>query len=220
MSKIDGIDVRLVRMGMAGTLAYEVQGNTTRNAVDVYNALIKAGEAFGITKLGFHAYQMNHTEDGFPQSFVHFPCPWFNDKGFMDFLGKMNQPKRPPAQLLGSIGQDMRARFRNPIELGWMKTIKFDHEFIGRAALEKEAANPRRQMVTLEWNPEDLVDVYASQFQPGEPYLQMGPVHFSQSGGRHAMYADQVLKDGKMVGISSGRTYSLYYRQIDLPVLH
>ncbi len=213
MSKIDGIDVRLVRMGMAGTLAYEVQGNTM-HVLGVYNALMKAGEPFGITKLGFHAYQMNHTENGFPQSFLHFPAPWFEDKGFMEFLGKMNMPKFKPALLVGSIGPDMRARYRNPIELGWGKTVKFDHEFIGRAALEKYAANPRRQVVTLEWNPDDVVDVYASQFRREEPYMEMEPVHFAQAGGRNALYADQVLKNGKVVGISSGRTYSLYYRQM------
>lgn len=39
-------------------------------------------------------------------------------------------------------------------------------------------------------------------------------MHFAQAGGRNALYADQVLKDGKVVGISSGRTYSLYYRQM------
>ena len=45
--------------------------------------------------------------------------------------------------------------------------IKFDHDFVGRKALEKEVANPRRKMVTLLWNTEDVMDVHASQFQTG-----------------------------------------------------
>jgi glycine cleavage system aminomethyltransferase T len=110
------------------------------------------------------------------------------------------------------MGTDIRLRYRNPVELGWGPAIKFDHEFTGRAALQREVANPRRRMVTLEWNAEDVQDIYASQFRPGEHYLPMEPCHSSQCGGRHQMWADQVLKDGKLVGVSSGRMQSHYYR--------
>jgi vanillate/3-O-methylgallate O-demethylase len=61
----------------------------------------------------------------------------------------------------------------NQVELGWAPAIKFDHEFVGRAALEREVANPRRKMVTLEWNNEDIQDIYASQFRAGEHYQPM-----------------------------------------------
>ena len=93
--------------------------------------------------------------------------------------------------------------------------IKFDHEFVGRKSLEKEVANPRRNMVTLVWNTEDVIDVYASQFMPGEPYQDMdAPNHYTFAHGVHTFYADQVLKDGKLVGISSGRAHSFYYREM------
>lgn len=209
MSKMDGIDVNISRMGMAGMLAYEVHGKK-KDARVIYEKIFKAGEPFGIKKLGFMAYQLSHTEDGFPQGFMHFPYPWGEDKGLMEFL-KMPGFWIP---LKGSMGPDVRLRYRNPVELGWAKTIKFDHDFIGRGALEKEVANPCRKMVTLVWNPEDILDVYASQFQPGEPYMPMEPSHFGQEHGYGVLYADQVLKDGKIVGISSGRNYSYYYRQM------
>ena len=41
------------------------------------------------------------------------------------------------------MGHDYKARYRNPVELGWAGMIKFDHEFVGRDALEKEVANPQ-----------------------------------------------------------------------------
>jgi len=112
------------------------------------------------------------------------------------------------------MGTDMRLRYRNPVELGWEKMIKFDHHFIGRKALEKEVANPRRKMVSLVWNSEDIMDVYGSQYRHGEPYMAMEPIHFPQENGHPVLCADQVLKDGKLVGISSGRAYSYYYRQM------
>ncbi len=211
-SQIDSMDVRVLRVGMAGTLGYEVHGKV-KDVMAVYDAIMKAGAPFGITKLGRTAYTMSHTENGFPQLFVHFPAPLHEDKGFMEYLGDQWKG-RPPPILSGSMGTDIRLRYRNPVELGWAPAIKFDHDFIGRAALEKEVANPRRKMVTLEWNSEDVVDVYASQFRPGEHYLPMEPNHSSQHKGRHQMWADQVLKDGKLVGISSGRMHSYFYRQM------
>jgi glycine cleavage system aminomethyltransferase T len=214
VSSIDGMDVRILRMGMAGTLAYEVHGSI-ENARPVYDAIYKAGQPFGIRKLGIRAYMMNHTEDGFPQAYYHFPYPWGEDKGFMGFLANIPGFLGSPQALRGNMGTDYRLRYRNPIELGWAGMVKFDHEFVGREALEKEVANPRRKMVTLLWNTDDVIDVYASQFRQGKPYPPMDdPNHFTFEGNRHTLYADKVLKDGKVVGISSGRAYSYYFREM------
>lgn len=213
-SCINGMNIRITRMGMAGTLSYEVHGKT-KDVISVYNAIMNAGEPFGIRKLGLRAYKLNHTEAGFPQSFVHFPCPLSEDRGLMDFLGKTQKVRGPSSVLLGSMGTDIRLRYRNPVELGWEKTIKFDHDFIGRDALEKEMANPRRKMVTLVWNVEDIADVYISQFRSGEPYMAMETDDYmAQKNGGHVLYADQVLKGGKLMGVSSGRAYSYYYRRM------
>jgi len=204
----------VLRMGMAGTLAYEVHGQLG-DARPVYKAILKAGEPFGIRKLGMRAYMMNHTEDGFPQAYYHFPYPWAEDKGFMEFLSQMGGVIGGSFNLRGSMGTDIRVRYRNPVELGWAGMIKFDRDFVGRKALEKEVANPRRKMVTLLWNTEDIIDVYASQFRPGEAYANMDdPNHFTFERGTHTLYADQVLKNGKLIGISSGRAHSFYYREM------
>jgi hypothetical protein len=168
---------------------------------------------FGITKLGRTAYTMNHTENGFPQLFVHFPAPVHEDVGFMRHMGDQWK-RRPPPLFSGSMGSDIRLRYRNPVEVGWGHAIKFDHDFIGRAALENEVANPRRKMVTLEWNTEDVVEIYASQFRAGEHFMPMEPGHSSQHKGRHQMHADQVTKNGKLIGVSSGRMHSYYSRRM------
>ena len=217
-SSIDGMEVNVLRIGMAGTLAYELHGRID-HARPVYRAVEKAGEPYGIRRLGIRAYMMNHTENGFPQSYYHFPVAWGEDQDFVKYLGQWGGLAKTGVRLRGSMGTDIQARYRNPVELGWANLIKFDHEFIGRAALETEVANPRRKMVTLVWNTEDIIDVYASQFRPGEPYRNMDdPNHFGFEVGdkTHALtlYADQVLKDGRLVGISSGRAYSYYYREM------
>ena len=212
LSKINGMEVRVVRIGMAGALGYEVHGRLM-DVMAIYAAILNAGAPFSIVKLGRIAYTMHHTQNGFPQLFVHFPAPLHEDRGFMEYQGAQWKG-RPSPLLSGSMGADIRLRYRNPVELGWAHMVRFDHEFSGRSALEQEVANPRRHMVTLEWNTEDILDVHASQFRAGEHYLPMEAAHASQHRGRHQMWADQVQADGRAVGISSGRMYSYYYRQM------
>ncbi len=213
MSKINGKDVRVVRIGMAGTLAYEVHGKI-EDAHAVYNTLWNAGEPLGLRKLGQLAYMMNHTENGFPQGFYHFIFAWATDRDFAGYLQKLGIGVG--AEYLGSLGtDDIELRYRNPIELGWSRSVKFDHEFVGRKALEGLAANPARKTVTLVWNKEDILDIYASRFEPGEPYADLDRPNDFIYGGRLYNIADKVLNDkGEFIGISSGRAMSCYYHRM------
>jgi glycine cleavage system aminomethyltransferase T len=137
----------------------------------------------------------------------------------MNYLTQWGGLAKIGMRLRGSMGPEIQVRYRNPVELGWGHLVKFDHDFIGRAVLEREVTNPRRKMVTLVWNAEDILDVLASQFRTGVPYPPMdNPNHFGFEVGdkTHSLtlYADRVLKDGKLVGISSGQAYTYYYRQM------
>jgi glycine cleavage system aminomethyltransferase T len=167
---------------------------------------------------------MAHYENGFPQAFLDFPyAPYGGD--FLDYLdhsGPMGVQFRKlyvDVLLSGSMGDDIKLRYRTPVELGWGGMVKFDHDFIGRAALEKEVAHPRRKMVTLDWNIDDVFDVHRSQFEPGEPYQNMDePEDWTRllfSTHRAEYLADQVLvEDKKVVGISTGRMVSACYRKM------
>jgi vanillate/3-O-methylgallate O-demethylase len=106
---------------------------------------------------------------------------------------------------------DITAWYRSPVELGWGKNAKFDHDFIGRAALEQEVANPRRLMRTLVWNADDLKDVYGSLFDEQAVPFDYMEMPRDQRG---FMYMDQVLKYGRPVGVSSSRGYSYYFRKM------
>ena len=205
-------DIRIFRVGVAGTLAYEVHGNI-KDAEVVYQAIIKAGEHFRIEKLGLQVYGMNHTENGFYQSFIHFMGAYPQDQRFMDYLnGSFDQFL---VNISGSAGRDLNKRFCNPVEAGWSNRIVFDHDFRGRQALEKAIANPVRRIVTLLWNPDDIAEVQASFFETGETYQYMelaaNPIWTVNNS---AVISDDVLKDGEIVGISSGRIYSFYSRSM------
>ena len=65
-TRIDGIRCEIGRIGMTGGLAYELHG-PIEDATAVYDAVYKAGQEFGIERLGWGTYLVNHVEGGFPQ---------------------------------------------------------------------------------------------------------------------------------------------------------
>src|SRR5262249_11785522 len=94
----------------------------------------------------------------------------------------------------------------------WAKFARFDHDFIGRKALEREVANPKRTIVTLKWNKEDVVDIYASMLRTETHYKQI-ELPTRPLTQFHA-HADHVLHNDKRIGYSNGTTFSYYYRDV------
>ncbi len=94
--------------------------------------------------------------------------------------------------------------YMTPYALGYGPFVKFDHDFIGRAALEKMAGEPQRKKVTFAWDAEDVIKVWASMFEPGDPYKYLD---LPLSNYASASY-DSVLTRGKVVGFSMFTGYS------------
>ncbi|WP_220187075.1 hypothetical protein [Pseudonocardia pini] len=216
---IDGREVRVIRIGMSGTLAYEVHG-AVQDALPVYEAIMAAGEEYGTRRMGVQAYMCQHTEGGFGQAYYHFPLAWGDDEKLQAFFASLGfPPVGRDLRLHGSAGDDLDRRHRSPYDLGWGHMVKFDHDFVGREALEREAAADATRMVTLVWNPDDVADVFRSQFGPGEDHQPMNlPNHFMYEVGdpehRQSLWADKVLVDGRDVGTSSGRCFSAFSREM------
>jgi glycine cleavage system aminomethyltransferase T len=199
-TRIPGIpaEIEIARIGMAGTLAYELRG-AAEHGPAVYDAVYQAGKPLGMKRLGWLSYVVNHVEGGFPQQGCTF-TPMFDEPFPLLCTGSVN-----PA--------DLRARLRTPGEVGWSWMAKFDHDFVGREAVEAEAKNPKRTVATLRWNPEDVIDIYASLFKKGEEYKTLDlPCGQPMPAGGHADHV--TAKDGKKIGISSGTIYSYYYREV------
>ncbi|MCC5084158.1 hypothetical protein [Xanthomonas campestris] len=212
ISTADGasVTVRILRMGVARALAYEVHG-PFEMAEAIYQAIVDAGKGFGLEKLGLLAYGMNHTEGGFAQSFIHFLPAWSEDAAFMEHLG--GRYSGAFEGLPGSAGPDGEARYANPVELGWGHMITFDHPFVGSDALRRVMAAPKRATVTLEWFKDDVLAIFAAQFKPHTKVQSMvWPA--DAIWDRNAMSlvaADEVMVGDERVGISSGRIFSHYY---------
>jgi len=87
---------------------------------------------------------------------------------------------------------------------------ELDHEFIGREALEPEIANPKRTIVTLVWDADDVADVYVSLFKKGAPYQYMEMPRNILG----CLFAHAVQRDDEVVGVSTSRCYSYYFREM------
>ena len=201
-SRINGIKTEIGRIGMTGNLAYELHG-PIEDGPAIYDAVYCAGQEHGIERLGWGTYLVNHIEGGFPQS------TWT----FISAAGAERWPEMMKYwQISGSVDpNNMRARTRTPVEVRWHNMAKFDHDFIGREALAAEMASPKRTTVTLRWNPDDVMDTYASLLRPGDAYK---PCDLPYSPQRWPMaHADHILKDGREIGYSSGTIYSYFFRE-------
>ncbi len=85
--------------------------------------------------------------------------------------------------------------------------VKFDHEFIGRDALEQIDPESQRKKVTLEWSNDDVSEILASSlFSPeGEGY-QFFDVPNANYGSSN--FDSVIDADGNVVGLSLFTGYS------------
>jgi vanillate/3-O-methylgallate O-demethylase len=203
--QIAGRKVRALRHGMSGAPGLEIWGPHEERE-EIRAAIVAAGEEFGLKQVGSRAYATNTLESGWIPS----PMPAV-------YSGEKMKPYRQwlpggyeaTASLAGSFYSDnVEDYYLTPWDLGYGFMVKFDHDFIGRDALEKIAKNPKRKKVTLAWNGEDVTRVIGSLFQKGDPYkcIDLPLTNYA------SLSYDKVLKGGKMVGFSTFSSYSFNER--------
>jgi glycine cleavage system aminomethyltransferase T len=191
---IAGRRVRGLRHGMAGQPGFELFGPWD-DADAVLSALLETGADHGLVRVGAKAYSTANLESGW------VPAPMtalFSDDPLMQEYREWL-----PVEKVGSIGGSLNSAdigdyYLTPYDIGYGKTVKFDHEFIGREALERMAGRPSRTKVTLVWNADDVTAAIGSLYQPGP-----GAKYIDMPKARYATHhEDQVLKDGRPAGVS------------------
>jgi vanillate/3-O-methylgallate O-demethylase len=157
---LGGRNFRAFRHGMAGTPGYEFIGEW-KDAGLVKDALLKAGEEFAMIHIGGKAYYTNGIESGWiptPTPAI-YTAPELEDYRRFISLYSFEGMRG----LHGSCYSDNIEDFYvSPYELGYGKSIAFNHDFIGRAALEKAKDNVPRSKVTVVFNPEDVKKVFGA----------------------------------------------------------
>lgn len=204
--------VRALRHGMAAEPGFEFVGPwSDREAVQT--ALLEAGEKHGLVQVGGRAYLTNTLESGW----LPRPLPAFysgqSTTGFRKWLAA--DEIDATVSLGGSFSSDiMEDYYFTPYDVGYGRIVKFDHDFIGREALEQQVADGRadaNRKVTLVWNGDDVEEAFGSMFRPGvgAKYINLPIAHYA------TYHYDRVESDsGTYLGRSLHTGYSANERSM------
>ncbi len=199
---IAGKRVRALRHGMVGQPGFEIFGPWAEGEA-VKEAIVKAGEEFGLRLVGARAYSSNTLESGWIPS----PLPAIYTspkmKAYREWLPATTWEGM--ASLGGSFySENIEDYYLTPYDLGYGTMVKFDHDFVGREALEKIAKNPKRTKVTLALNTDDVRKAMGTMFDKGPraKYIDFPSAVYS------TWPYDKVTRNGKTVGISTWIGYS------------
>lgn len=208
---VAGREVPALRHGMAGAPGLEIWGPYGKKD-EVLGAILEAAEASGVAlaRVGSRAYSTNTLESGWIPS----PLPAI-------YTGEALRPYREwlgadSYEAMGSIGgsfvsEDIRDYYLTPFALGYGPYVKFDHDFVGRDALERMAGGSDRRKATFEWDPADVTRVMASAFD--RDTLPFKWIDFPNANYASASF-DRVMRGERLVGLSMFAGYSSNERRM------
>jgi len=200
---VAGEQVRTLRHGMAGAPGLEIWG-PYETYEKVRDTFLEAGREFGIEPVGSRAYSCNTLESGWIPSPLPAVYTAEELRPYREWLGADSY--EATNALAGSYVSDrIEDYYLNPWELGYGSFVKFDHDFVGRDALEAIDPQTQRRKVTLEWNAEDVATLLASPVAdaPGYQFFDLPNANYGSSN------FDSVLDaDGNLIGLSLFTGYS------------
>jgi len=201
---VAGAQVRTLRHGMAGAPGLEIWG-PYEFYEQVRATILEAGAEFGIVPVGARAYPSNTLESGWIPS--PLPAVYTGDgtAAYRRWLGADSY--EATNALAGSfVSEDIEDYYLTPWELGYGSFVKFDHDFIGRDALEAMDPSAQRRKATLAWNAEDMAKIFASLFDTEGPNYKYFDLPLANYGSSN--YDAVVDADGRTVGLSMFTGYS------------
>ena len=204
---IAGRQVRALRHGMAGAPGLEIWGPYGEGD-EVKNAILEVGKNHGLYQVGSRAYATNTLESGWIPSPLPAVYTGEKMKAFREWLPAASY--EATGALGGSyLSQNIEDYYVSPYDIGYGPFVKFDHDFIGREALEKMDKTKRRK-VTLARNGEDVAKVFASMFTGENRYKY---IDLPLSNYANSNY-DKVVADGHDAGFSMFTGYSYNERSM------
>ena len=206
---IDGTNVRTLRHGMAGAPGLEIFGPYADHG-RIRDAIIEAGAEFGLVPVGSRAYPSNTLESGWIPSPLPAIYSGEAERGYREWLPADGY--EATGTLAGSfVSENIEDYYLTPWELGYGSFVKFDHDFIGRDALERMDQGSQRKKVTLAWDGEDVTSIFASLFTGEGPGYKFFDLPLANYGS--ANYDSVIDADGTVVGYSMFTGYSANERR-------
>ncbi|WP_350353321.1 aminomethyl transferase family protein [Microbacterium sp. A8/3-1] len=202
---IGGLRVGVLNHTMGGTPGDDASGLELFGPMEEKEAflaaILQAGAPFGLLRGGALAYLSAAVESGW----VPLPIPAIfgeNMRPYREWLSAYSTENWVPIN--GSFRSDrIEDYYGTPWDFGWERFVRFDHDFIGRAALERLSAEPNRTKVWLSWNRDDAARVIGSSYVDGDDRAK--PLEIPTTMLPH----DEVRLDGHTIGIARMHGYTV-----------
>lgn len=190
--------LRSLRHGMGGAPGLEVWG-----PVELYDevraTIIEAGAEFGLRLVGARAYSTTPVDSGWlanplPAIYAGEEC-----RPFREWLPAASY--EGVASLAGSfVSNKIEDYLMTPWDVDYGRIIRFDHDFVGREALQRMQDGYHRRKVSLVLDPDDTAAIFRSQMSPGEngKAMEMPTAHYGSY-----QYDSVFDKAGNQVGLST-----------------
>jgi vanillate/3-O-methylgallate O-demethylase len=206
---LGGRPVRALSHTMAGlpgasSMGLEIWG-PAEDGKRCLDALLTAGEEYGLVRGGALAYYTGSIESGYMAQPTGAIYTGDHMKAYREWL--------PGDGYEGSLSvggsfrsDDIDDYYVTPFDFGYGHLVKFDHDFIGRSALENMADRPHRRKVWLRWDDDDVMRIYASNLFGGESrakYLETPLARYAR------VQADAVYVGDRFAGISTLAGYTV-----------
>ena len=195
---VAGERVRTLRHGMAGAPGLELWGPYEQHG-KIRDAILEAGREFGIEPCGSRAYSSNTLESGWIPSPLPALYSSEGERAYREWL-PANSYEAINALAGSFVSDDIEDYYLNPWELGYGSFVKFDHDFIGRDALEKIDPAAQRKKVTLAWNDEDLAKLLTTPIDRDGTGYQVFDLPNANYGSSN--YDAVIDANGDTVGLS------------------
>jgi vanillate/3-O-methylgallate O-demethylase len=176
---------------------------------EVKAVLVKAGDGLGLAQVGSRVYATNTLESGWIPSPLPAVFSGEEMKAYRQWLPA--EGYEGTGSLGGSFyADDIGAYYLTPDELGYGGFVRFDHDFIGREALERIVEEPKRKKITLAWNGEDVAHAMGTLFEKGDAakYIDLPLSNYS------TWPYDRVMAGDEVVGLSTFSGYSYNERSM------
>jgi vanillate/3-O-methylgallate O-demethylase len=205
--RINGCKVRAMRHSMGGVPGLELSG-PWEDRDKVKSALVEAGREFGLRRIGSLAYFSTVIESGWwavPFSAI-YTSPKLRD--YREWLTTKSAAAR--LSLGGSFySQNAEDYYQTPWDIGHGHLIKFDHDFIGRDALEQMSTQAHRRKVTLIWNAEDVLSVFQRLLEDGRTAMH---IDLPVSATARLHYDKVISAEGNTIGLAHYPGYTINER--------
>jgi vanillate/3-O-methylgallate O-demethylase len=206
---LGGVPIEALSHTMAGVPGSESTGMEIWGPIDqkqqAWDALISAGAEFGLQRGGSLAYYTGSVESGYAAQ----PTPAIYTapdlRSYREWLP--GQGYEAGLSIGGSFASpNVEDYYVTPFDFGYGHLVKFDHDFVGREALEAVANDSHRRKVWLRWDRDDVNRIQAGSLYGGPAR----PKYLDTPLGRYArVHWDAVRSGDRTVGVSTLCAYTV-----------